>query len=140
MKVVDNTQPRLIHAEDLRLMPGKNPLDDAKARLWEQAKKNDVVQHMLREKHLVEEGFDESDTAEVVRMVSETVDYEVLEAMKEREKRPEVLLAIQKQLDKLGPTAEQKKQLDEQAERDRKARSQADAEARGEAAKKAPKG
>lgn len=126
MKVVDNREARLIGAEDLQLMPGKNLLDTPdKVALWEQAKKNDVVKHMLRAKMLVEEGVDEEDTGEVVSLINETLDYAVLEAMKETETRSEVLKAIDAQLAKLGPTDEQKQKLDEQKKRDDKSRKEA---------------
>lgn len=113
MKVVDNREARVVYAEDLQLIPGKNLLDTPeKIRLWDHAKKNDVVGHMLREKKLVEEGSAaEDDEAEAVELVQGTNDVAVLETLREKESRPAVLKAIDAKLEKLGPTPEQKKAL-----------------------------
>lgn len=123
MKVVDNREARVIFAEDLRLLPGKNRIEGADLRLWEHAKKNDVVKHMLRPQGgkpamLVEETIDTGDEGETLELVEGLNDVEVLEAMQGSETRPAVLKAIAAKLKKLGPTPEQEKAIAEGEKKD----------------------
>jgi hypothetical protein len=147
MKVVTNTEAR-VHilavndGQDLVFKPGANALSEEQAAAWEELKaSHHLVQHHLKAGTFTEEDLggsvaEELPLDEALKLASETLDVELLEKMKASEKRPQVLAVIGAQLEQLGPTEAQKKQLADQAEKDRKSRSEADAQRKAAESKK----
>jgi Mg/Co/Ni transporter MgtE len=124
MKTIKNTKPRVHHVgEELTLLPGHNLLDSpAKLKAWAEAKKIKVVQHHLEEGDLeeIESSLQELTGAAAVKFVQETNDGDALDALGENETRKEVIEAIDAQLAKLAPTAEQIKAREGKAEKAKK--------------------
>lgn len=104
MPLVKNNEARVHNlGGHLTLGPGVNNPDP---KAWAEAKKIKLVQHHLEEGTFEE--LDVKDLAQVsekraVKLVSDTVDRELLKTFAATEKREKVKAAIAKQLEKINP-------------------------------------